>query len=170
MLYIKIMGEEQQNTIDAGFPSVTVFNPGMLNRYGIWYIYGGLWYMVYGIYTADYGIWLPTFPSLPYVHIQHVLRCVYVYRHRLVGDRVWETWLHGLIPSLSLRVDTLAQAMVRDAQVRVDALATGTTTKDMHDSCDSSDSSGGSGDSAGVGAVSGVRHIVIGNTDNSMLV
>lgn len=43
---------------------------------------------------------------------------------RLVSDRAWEVWLHGLIPSLSLRVDTLAQAMRRDAEKQLHALDT----------------------------------------------
>lgn len=46
---------------------------------------------------------------------------------RLVGDRAAENWVTWLLPSLALRVDVLATAMVKDAEARLASL-------DMHGS------------------------------------
>ena len=71
LLYIRTLGEKQQAVLDQHFPSVTIFQPGMLNR--------------------------------------------------LVGDRTAENVINWMIPGMSLRVDTLARAMVQDAEQVVDA-------------------------------------------------
>lgn len=72
MLYARTLGEKQQAMIDGGFPSLAVFQPGMLDR--------------------------------------------------LVGDRAFENLIVKWIPSIVLRVDHLAQAMVLNAEREISAL------------------------------------------------
>ncbi len=40
--------------------------------------------------------------------------------NRLVGDRGWENYVNWLIPSVGLRVNILAEAMVKDAEKKLD--------------------------------------------------
>ena len=53
---------------------------------------------------------------------------------RLVGDRAAENWFTWLLPSMALRVDLLAAAMVNDAEDRLRALDSKTAEQ-----CESSD-------------------------------
>ncbi len=55
--------------------------------------------------------------------------------NRLVGDRMFENILHSFCPSASLRVDTLAMAMVKDAEKQLLALQNSDKISDNSNSC-----------------------------------
>lgn len=114
--------------------------------------------------AANKDMWVPSTLIHPLLYMRtmgekeeatilHPFKSVSIFRpgmlNRLVGDRGWENVFHSILPNAGLRVDTLAEAMVQDAERKISKL--------QQQSCDHTESQQCSGSS--VEYISGNQNI-----------